>query len=126
MCILNMLIMFEQVIWFVKKHKLEPLFTIVKSVTGKLNKHNRSKKIGEASLNKEGVIVKNKKTGKFFIACYNKAKSDNLTRGNQLEIYYNNEWHAGKVEVIDGEFYFYGEVKTFLYTGLRARQKNIY
>jgi len=109
-----------------KKHKLEPLFTIVKSATGKLNKHNRSKKIGEVNLNKEGVIVKNKNTGKFFIACYNKAKSYDLTRGNQLEIYFNNEWHAGKVEVINGEYCFYGDVKPFLYTGLRARQKNIH
>ena len=73
-------------------------------------------------MKKEGVIVKNKMTGKFFIACYNKARSDNLSRGNQLEIYYNNEWHTGRVETVDGEYYFCGSVKPFLYTGLRARQ----
>lgn len=73
-------------------------------------------------MKKEGVIVKNKRTGKFFIACYNKSKSDNLCLGNQLEIYYNSEWHTGRVEMTDGEYYFYGNVKPFLYTGLRARQ----
>ena len=72
---------------------------------------------------KEGTLIEDGDTGKFFISYNDGSKSYLLSCGNGLELFYDDEWHIGRVEAKDGKYYFYGEDRPFLHTGMRARKR---
>ncbi len=76
-----------------------------------------------ATPTQEGVLKEHTGVGKFYIVYDNGEESHLLSCGNTLEIYIEDEWHIGRVEATDGKYYFYGEGRPFLYTGMRARKR---
>jgi len=72
---------------------------------------------------KEGTLIEDSSTGKFFIEYNDGSKGYSLSCGNSLELFYDDEWHIGRVEARDSKYYFYGENTPFLYTGMRVRKR---
>ena len=73
---------------------------------------------------KEGTLQESS-DGKFFIVFTDGSESYSLGCGHSLELYSDGEWLIGRVEHRrttgqDG-YYFYGDQKPFLYSGMRAR-----
>jgi len=73
---------------------------------------------------KEGTLQESS-DGKFFIAFKDGSESYGLGCGHSLELYSDDEWLIGRVEhrkTSDQEgYYFYGDYKPFLYSGMRVR-----
>jgi len=74
---------------------------------------------------KEGRLIEDGSRGKFYIEYDDKTESPVLNCGSALELYYNDEWHIGRVEATDGKYFFYGEDRPFLYTSMKARKRII-
>ena len=76
-----------------------------------------------SSPTKEGQLQE-QSNGKFAIEYMDGTESDDLSCGSSLEIYDQEEgWLFGRVEAKDGQYYFWGEGRPFLYTGMRARKR---
>lgn len=76
---------------------------------------------------KDGILKKNTLTGKFYIEYNNTTNSHPLNYGNILELFYENEWHIGKIACTTkhGEnlYYFHGDQKLFLCPGMVVRRR---
>ena len=83
---------------------------------------------------KEGRLIE-AEGGKYYIAYDDGTESYNLSCGNNVEVYLQEDleeeveegWHIGRVEhkSKNGQegYYFYGANKPFLYQGMRARKR---
>ena len=76
-----------------------------------------------SSPTKEGQLQE-QSNGKFAIEYTDGTESEDLSCGSSLEIYDQEEgWQFGRVEAKDGQYYFWGDSRPFLYTGMRARKR---
>lgn len=72
---------------------------------------------------KEGFLLLDNDTDKYFINYSDGLESSLLSCGSTLEIFNDGEWIIGRVEARDGKYYFYGLDKPFLFVGLKVRKR---
>ena len=76
-------------------------------------------------MKKEGVLVEDKQRKKFYIVYDDMTESNFLSCGSPLDACIDYEWYEGRVEAADGRYYFYGDTKVFLYTGMRVSKSSL-
>lgn len=78
---------------------------------------------------KEGVLMENPQSGKFYIEFNDGSTSWDFSCGNLIEIYLKEDaendieqgWYAGRIEHNGKGYYFYGPGRPMLYRGMRTR-----
>jgi len=72
---------------------------------------------------KEGILMLNHESDKYYIAYDDGAESYDLSCGSTLELFLDDNYIIGRVEARDGKYYFYGAGKPSLSYGMRVRKR---
>lgn len=72
---------------------------------------------------KNGVLDEDGESGRYYIAYDDGSTGYNLTCGDSIELFSDDEWILGRIEAKDQKYYFYGSGQPFLYRGMRVRKR---